>query len=322
MPIHSLGYREWNGPLSSAESRWTVIAWIGIRRAWQSMWLRRIVFFAWVPGVLMALLIYLFEQAASEGHAGTFMTSGIVRFFLESGATRSLQNSFIASQAASQDLVKYRHEFWCSLLQVLYQRSQAIMLIPVIGITAPSLISQDMRSRAFLLYFSRPINRTQYICGKAASVACYVLLISLLPGMMLYCTGVLLSPDISIVLDTWDIPLRVLAATATMVIPTTCLGLMLSSLTIETRFASFAWFSVWVFGFFAYLVTSSFISFGSQTPVQLLSLFHVISKVQEWLLNVRSETQIDIVAPLVVLFTVTVVSLAILYRRVSSPLNV
>ncbi|MCH2213375.1 MAG: ABC transporter permease [Fuerstiella sp.] len=322
MPIHSLGYREWTGPLSSAESRWTVIAWIGVRRAWQSMWLRRIVFFSWVPGVLMALLIYLFEQAASEGQAGTFISSGMVRFFLEGGERRSLQESLAASQGVSQDLVKYRHEFWCSLLQVLYQRSQAIMLIPVIGITAPPLISQDMRSRAFLLYFSRPISRTQYICGKAASVACYVLLISLLPGMMLYCTGVLLSPEISIVLDTWDIPLRVLAATATMVIPTTCIGLMLSSLTTETRFASFAWFSVWVFGFFSYFVTSSFTSFGSDTPGQMLSLFHVISRVQEWLLDIRPETQIEVAAPVAVLFGVTVLSLAVLYRRVSSPLSV
>ena len=63
MPIHNLGYRRWDGPLSSAGSRWTVIAGIGIRRAWQSTWLRRIIFFAWVPGVLMAMLIYLFEQS-------------------------------------------------------------------------------------------------------------------------------------------------------------------------------------------------------------------------------------------------------------------
>lgn len=322
MPIHSLGYREWSGPLSSADSRWTVIAGIGIRRAWQSMWLRRIVFFAWVPGVLMAILIYLFEQAASEGNASAFMYNGLVEMFLGHGDRESIRESIAASSATAQDIVTYRHEFWCKLLQVLYQRSQAIMLIGVVGITAPPLISQDMRSRAFLLYFSRPISRTQYIFGKAATVACYVLVISLLPGAMLYCTGVLLSPDISIVLETWDIPLRILAATATMVIPTTGLGLMLSSLTTETRFASFAWFAVWIFGLFAYLVTSSFVNAGSHTPLEMLSLFHVITDVQGWILDVRAENQSDVLAPLSVLFMLTVVSLTVLYKRVSAPMSV
>lgn len=322
MPIHSLGYREWSGPLSSADSRWTVIAGIGIRRAWQSMWLRRIVFFAWVPGVLMAMLIYLFEQAASERNASAFMYNGLVEMFLGRGDRESIRESIAASSVMAQDLVTYRHEFWCKLLQVLYQRSQAIMLIGVVGITAPPLISQDMRSRAFLLYFSRPISRTQYIFGKAATVACYVLVISLLPGAMLYCTGVLLSPDISIVLETWDIPLRILAATATMVIPTTGLGLMLSSLTTETRFASFAWFAVWIFGLFAYLVTSSFVNDGSHTPLEMLSLFHVITNVQGWILDVRVENQIDVLAPLSVLFVLTLVSLTVLYKRVSAPMSV
>jgi len=322
MPIHSLGYREWSGPLSSANSRWTVIAGIGIRRAWQSMWLRRIVFFAWVPGVLMAMLIYLFEQAAAEGNASAFMYNGLAEMFLGRGDRESIRETIAASSATAQDIVAYRHEFWCKLLLVLYQRSQAIMLIGVVGITAPPLISQDMRSRAFLLYFSRPISRTQYICGKAATVACYVLVISLLPGAMLYCTGVLLSPDISIVLETWDIPLRILAATATMVIPATCLGLMLSSLTTETRFASFAWFAVWIFGLFAYLVTSSFINDGSHSPLEMLSLFHVIADVQGWILDVRAENQLDILAPLSVLFMVTVVSLTVLYKRVSAPMSV
>ena len=320
MPIHSLGYREWSGQLSTARSRWTVIADIGIRRAWKSMWLRRIVFFAWIPGVMMAMLIYLFEQAASEGQASVFMADGIVQLFLGRPEHEAIRDTLAADHTALPKIVKYRHEFWCSLLQIL-QRSQAIMLIPVVGITAPPLISQDVRSRAFLLYFSRPISRTQYISGKAATVACYILSISLLPGMLLYCTGVLLSPEISIVLATWDIPIRILGATGAMVVPFTCLGLMLSSLTTETRFASFAWFAIWIFGLFAVLVTSPFVDSGMQTPLEMLSLFHVITNVQAWLLNVRPNTDIDILIPVAVLCVVTLVSLTIVYKRVSAPMN-
>ncbi len=322
MPIHSLGYRNWKGPLSSENSRWTVIAGIGIRRAWQSAWLRRIVFFAWVPGVIMAMLIYLFEQAIADGHPSAFAYSGLAEMFLGRIDGDALRHNAATAAQMSQDLVKHRHQFWCSLLQTLYQRSQVFVLIMVVGLTAPALISQDMRSRAFLLYFSRPISRTQYILGKAASIACYVLVVTFLPGVSLYVAGVLLSPDISIVLDTWDIPLRIVGATITMMVPTTCLGLMLSSLTTETRFASFGWFAVWIFGLFSNTVTSTFVAIGGETPLQMLSLFHVIADVQAWLLDVRPDTEVDIVGPMSVLITVTIVSLTILYKRVSAPMNV
>jgi len=322
MPIHNLGYRTWKGPLSSANSRWTVIAGIGIRRAWQSMWLRRIVFFAWVPGVIMAMLIYLFEQAIADGNPSAFAYSRLADMFLGRIDGDALRHNAYTAASMSQDLVQHRRQFWCSLLQALYQRSQLIMQIMVVGLTAPALISQDMRSRAFLLYFSRPISRTQYILGKAASIACYVLVVTFLPGITLYVTGVLLSPDISIVLDTWDIPLRIVGATITMVVPTTCLGLMLSSLTTETRFASFAWFAVWIFGLFSNTVTSAFVAIGGETPLEMLSLFHVIADVQAWLLDVRPDVELDVIGPLSVLITVTIVSLTILYKRVSAPMNV
>ena len=67
MPIHNLGYREWQGTLRTPSSRWLVIAEIGIRRAWQSAWLRRMMFFAWVPGIVMGFMIFLYEQSAEQG---------------------------------------------------------------------------------------------------------------------------------------------------------------------------------------------------------------------------------------------------------------
>jgi len=322
MPIHSLGYREWSGPLESTSSRWTVIAGIGIRRAWQNMWLRRIMFFAGVPGVVMGFLIFGYERAAEGGNSAAFMFSNLLQVFIQ-GPNHEAIIGGIMSPEIHQNLHEQRHLFWSSLLLTLYQRSQAMMLIPVVGMIAPPLISQDMRSRAFLLYFSRPISRVQYVLGKAATVVLYLLLISFLPGILLYLTGVLLSPDISIVLHTWDIPLRIVVVSLVMIIPTTALALMLSSLTTESRFASFAWFSVWIFGVFSYWVIASFSgSISDRSPLEMLSLYHVIYEVQGWLLDVNQETVVDPGPRLALLVMLTLVSLAILFRRVSAPMRV
>ena len=286
------------------------------------MWLRRIVFFSWMPGLVTALMVYLFERSLAHGDQQAAVYSSLVDLMLERTDRVAWGEMAARSAELAENLTAFRHQFWCSLLQLLYQRSHGLILIFIVGITAPPLISQDIRSRAFLLYFSRPISRTQYILGKAAVVGCYLLSVSLLPGLVLYITGVLLSPDISIVLETWDIPLRVLAVTAVMVIPTTCLGLMLSSLTTEARFASFAWFTVWIFGLFSAIVADGLTVTGGQAPLEMLSLFHMISDMQLWLLDVRSETTADPAEPLSILVTVTVVSLAVLYRRVSASLKV
>ena len=58
MPIHDLGYRNWQGQLSPESLRWWVIGRNGIRLAWKSRWLRRSMFYAWLPFLVVAGGIY------------------------------------------------------------------------------------------------------------------------------------------------------------------------------------------------------------------------------------------------------------------------
>lgn len=62
--VNRFGYRGWSGELESGAMRWTVISAVGIRRAWQSRWLRRMLFFAWMPAVLFGIGFFVWEQAA------------------------------------------------------------------------------------------------------------------------------------------------------------------------------------------------------------------------------------------------------------------
>ena len=71
MPIHNLGYREWEGVRETGSSRWTVVAGVGIRRAWQSAWLRRIAFVVWGPPLAYGVLIFLFEQVLTNNIQGS-----------------------------------------------------------------------------------------------------------------------------------------------------------------------------------------------------------------------------------------------------------
>jgi hypothetical protein len=277
--------------------------------------------FAWVPAVMMGFLIFSFENAAKSGGRDAELFQRLAGLLIHTGNRGDIIES-LSRTSPFESLTEQRHQFWCSLLLTLFQRAQAFMLIPMIGMIAPPLISQDLRSRAFLLYFSRPLSRMQYVLGKSATLVLFASLITFFPGLVLYTVGVLLSPDISILQHTWDIPLRVFAASAVVIIPSTCLSLMLSSLTTESRFAAFAWFTIWIFGFAAYTAVVPIGGADSNSIVQALSLFHLFSNLESWIFDLDQVSPSGLETQLAMLGTLTVVSIAVLYRRISAPMQV
>lgn len=322
MPIHNLGYRKWEGERESGSSRWSVVAGIGIRRAWQSTWVRRIVFVVWGPPLAYAALIFGFEQFLSDQwKLNPRAATTAVSFALPLESLPGVEEALRDLENASDDekLAQTRPIVWKAVMLQL-QHSQCIGMVFVVGLIAPALISQDVRSRAFLLYFSRPLTRVQYIGGKFATIAGYLLATTTLPQLLLYVFAVLLSPDISVVAHTWDIPLRTIVASVVMITPITLLALMISSLTIETRFATFGWFSLWIFGLTAYVVMQRVSGDTSDLILHLSFLYLLFSDLSTGIMGIPLhnnyfDTQIAFVIAL------SAISFAVVHHRVSAPLR-
>ena len=149
---------------------------------------------------------------------------------------------------------------------------QAMLLAAVLGLVAPTLISRDLRAKAWLIYFTRPVGRTEYILGKSLILFLLVLVITMLPALALWFTGVLVSPSISVAFETWDLPIRIVAASFILAIPTVFLALAYSSLTAESRIASFAWFATWVACWIAHgaLTTADLVASTQDSNVSLV----------------------------------------------------
>lgn len=237
----------------------------------------------------------------------------------------------ISSAIRSGDLEGSRHLVWGWLLQTFFRHPQGVLMVMIIGMISPPLISQDIRSRAFLLYFSRPLTRGEYILGKIATLWTYLSLISTLPALALYAIGILLSPTFNVTFATWDIPFRILGASIVLMLPTSVLALAMSSLTQESRYAGFAWFAVWVLGWFTFGAATSAEAFNASmqeagpmvldnSPWTHLSLYHTLGRVQRWVFGFANFS--DVTVSLLILIAVTVVSLAILVRRISAPMRV
>ncbi|MEY3175939.1 MAG: hypothetical protein RLZZ436_3853 [Planctomycetota bacterium] len=323
MPIHDPGYRPWRGQTTATGLRWLVVAETGIQRAWRSSWLKRLLLLAWLPGASLGLLVFMYEQAQVQDDVSAKAIQGMVLNVLEVPQSAREQFRDIGGVLARRNLSpgEERHLFWSLLLLNLFRRSQPLLLLQVVGLIAPPLISQDVRSRAFLLYFSRPLSPLQYILGKCLVVLFYALLITLAPALLLFVAGVLFSPGPEVLVATWDLPLRILLAAAVITVPSTLLALALSSLTTESRFAAAGWFAVWIFGWLLRQTAGLFSAAGPDSLVWNLSLFHVTTDVAGRVLDPNFRVP-GLELQVVLLGVLCAVSLAVLYRRVCAPLQV
>jgi len=319
VPIHDLGYRSWQGQRDPGIARLWVVAQTDARLAWQSRWLRRMLLVAWLPAVYLGLAFFLFEQALTQPTALRMAAEFLGQF---------PQSEVVGEALQTEDRAQARHQVWSWLLLTFFRYPQGLLMALVVGLVAPRLIARDVQSRAFLLYFSRPLARLEYLLGKLLVVCGYVMMITTLPALALYGVGVFLSPpEFDVVASTWDLPLRILAASAVLMIPTATLALAFSSLTTRTVYAGFAWFAYWVLGLVSYvMLVTSVDKLDSETWV-LLSLYHTLGRVQHWIfgipLSLGGQTSFsDVLAPAALLAGMAVVSLMVLFRRISSPMRI
>ena len=278
------------------------------------------VLFAWLPACIWAIGFFLWEQSLLYPEMAEPLEVVLER------ASDELKGVVLRGFDAS-DPAAARHTMWALLLQSFFRKPQAIVMVIVVGLIAPPLISQDIRSRAFLLYFSRPLSQAEYILGKFVTIWIYLAAISTLPALALYLLGVLLSPHIAVITATWDLPLRVLGASAVLAIPTASLALFLSSMTQESRYAGFAWFAIWVLGWVTYGIMTAVDMASSSRPIDEVlgrwsnfSLFHTLGQVQGWVFGFADFK--DVLASVVILIVITIASLLLLFRRVAAPMRV
>ncbi len=330
MPLHDVGYRGWNGAKSRRWTRWWVVALVGIQLAFRTSWLSRALAFSWIPAIVIGVGFFAYEQSI----VNPTLRAGISNLVMLAGGNREL------AQTVMQNPEAVRHEVWSSLVLTFFRYPQAIMMLVTVGIVAPKLISYDLRNRGYLLYFSRPLRIWEYMLGKSLIVWFFLALITTIPALCLYVVGVLLSPHLNVVGLTWDIPLRILAASGVLLIPTAAAALACSAMTIESRYAAFSWFSLWIVGWVSYSILSfgermsdpqfrnlrprrrgGFLEAGDfQSRWEILSPYHLLGRVQQWVFGMYPEER-EIWPYLLVLSSVTLMSLWFVHRKLRSRLQ-
>ncbi|MGE3175279.1 MAG: hypothetical protein AB7O97_21820 [Planctomycetota bacterium] len=247
MPIAELGYRTWEGVRTGAGRRWLAITRSEVAIALKSSkLLRRFAMLAWVPILYFCpffLAIGYVANPDNELAEGAVLTE-IATEFLPPGAIEQLR-------AHPESVLP---AIWAIAFYVFFAYTQSFLSMVMVAIVGPPLIAKDLRSKAFLVYFSKPIEVWQYLLGKAMTVAFFVFTLTLFPALLLFAIGSALAPNLGTALATLPMLLRIAAAAALIATPVALVALLLSSLTRDRRIATFAWLAVWIFGEIAFRV--------------------------------------------------------------------
>jgi hypothetical protein len=333
MAVFETGYRAWNGKRTGASSRWLTICSSGIGRAYKSKWLRRLMLAAVFPLMYFTLPFVLFEQSTQNPQ----MFQAALEVIRTMPQAQMLQDEMLEDQSGFfyggtpdvEQIDQLRHDVWSFLFLTLMRYPQAVLMIVLVAIVAPPLISQDLRTRAYLIYFSRPLTRGEYILGKFGIVGFFVALICATPPLLLYVLGLMLTSDPDQILHTWDLPLRIMCATFVVTVPVTLLALAMSSLTLESRYAAFAWFALWISGhiIFSVLYASMDMHHFDREILTMdpgwrimTSPYQVLGIIQSAIFGFKVERTQLIISCLMVAAT-SIGSFVILFNRVQAPMR-
>ncbi len=210
MPIREKGYYRWDGEFKSAYVKWLPIFGNGIKKVFKKKWSKTL--FALCASSFFVFLVAVYVATKPELR----MLSELVR---------QIQTDAL-------------------LLHTYYTNGFLIFMLMMLSLFAGAdLISADLKFNSFTLYLSRPISRLDYAMGKFSTVLSYLLLFSLVPGLLLILAKIIFSGSFSV-------PLSVLLAAVIFPVVVSLfmasLILMLSSLSANTRFVSIVFIAVYV----------------------------------------------------------------------------
>jgi ABC-2 type transport system permease protein len=273
VPIHDQSYRRYGGARPPAQRAWLVIAKSGIKQFLRRRPMIGILFGSWIQ-LMVRLAMFYVAESVTQAQALLGPSAQVFRQFLEQ------QNFFV-------------------FLIAVYVGS--------------GLIAQDRKANALQIYLSKPLTRLDYIAGKMAILATYLLFVTWVPAMLLLFGQILLSGNLEFARANLILFPAITLFAFLEVFIVCCAVLALSSLTTSTRyvavmFAGVMFFSEAIFGTLR-MVTGS-------TAVSWVSFTASLAQVGDAIFRQPLRYSTPVAVSFIVLAALVAVSLSVLERRV------
>lgn len=277
MTIREKGYHRWDGQLKDTGIYWLPIFFNGIKSVFKKKHSRILFSLTLSPFLVFLVGIYVATKPELK------MMSKMVR------------------------LLNTDTEFFKEFLT----NNFSIFMLVILGIFfGAELISGDIKFNSFPLYFSRPMNRKDYILGKLSVIMFYYLLFTLVPGILLYIFKFIFTGKISldprIVFGLIFLPLLITLFIAAIV-------LMVSSLSGNAKYVKIIVFLVYIFSNTIALIL---VKIFSSDYYYLISIENIIKQMGSFMFNTGAEFHYPPWLSVVTVIVIILGAFFILYKRI------
>jgi ABC-type transport system involved in multi-copper enzyme maturation permease subunit len=215
MTIREKGYFHWDGSLREGRRPWWPITRLGLRLAFKKRGFKFLYFGTFVPALAFLVGIYISERIGEFRY-----------WFRGSPLLFEVNPAFFKTYYTSEFLL--------------------FMMVMLMVVGGAGLIADDLRHNALQLYFSRPLEKRDYLAGKASVLVVLLLTVTLLPGLAFIMFKLLFSGSLRFI-GTYPWILLSVTAYSAAVTAFFCLyTLLLSSLSRNRRYVSILLFAIYL----------------------------------------------------------------------------
>jgi ABC-type transport system involved in multi-copper enzyme maturation permease subunit len=216
MTIREKGYTHWDGELKERRLPWWPITWLGIRLAFKKKYFKFIYFGSFIPAFVFLAGIYISERIED------------FRYMIK-GSTKILEvNPAYFKTYFTSDFLLF-------------------MMVMILVVSAAGLISDDLKYNSLQLYFSRPLEKRDYLIGKAAIIFFFLLLLTVVPGFLFIIFKLLFSGGFHFIASYPWLPFSVIVYSLLLTSFFCLYALFLSSLSKNRRYVSILIFAAYLF---------------------------------------------------------------------------
>ena len=272
-PIHDQSYRRYSGTRAPLGRAWSVIADAGIRTMLRRKWFLGLLLLAYLPFIIDTARIYFVTMYPPAGQVVPVDISMFVQFM-------DWQDPFV---------------FFVTVF------------------VGAGLIAADRRANALQIYLSKPLLRIEYIVGKLAVLATFLLFVTVIPGLLLILMQVMFAGNLDFLKANLHVIPAVLLAGLARVVVSSVAMLALSSLSNSTRyvsilFAGVIFFTEAIYGVMRVITGSS--------RVAWISISANLDNVTDVMFRQAPRYEAPALVSVLVLIGLVVVSISVLERRV------
>ncbi len=214
--IREKGYSHWDGALVERKFPWWPITRMGILLTFRKKQFKFFFSLSFLPAVVFLAGIYISERLEDF----KFMFKGSEQIL-------NINPGFFKTYFTNGGLF--------------------FMMILLLTFSGAGLIADDLKHNALQVYFSRPLEKKDYFLGKASVVAFFILLLTLVPGILFIIMKLVFSGSFKFLAEYPWIILSVIGYSGLLTVFFACYTLLLSAMSKSRRYVTVLIFGVYFF---------------------------------------------------------------------------